>query len=242
MPFIAHTHTLTHTSTLCCQYRKFLAKTKLNAKLARNQMQNNAIGVPFCSVFNKMLQCNSTQPFPVNFNNYCILGRKRIEKKDFNAQHKRIININNLYFEIVLSGAESWYSEYRRLTYNIPMVLTDDILDAHSHQVLHVSFSHNGKMFATCSKDGFVIVSIYLPFFKNTCTHFAIDFLNFFFIHMFSSLIYCPILIVTDDNQLSLLRCSVVYILVHGYLKNVYIDCDKFPCTHADGTIIQIRF
>lgn len=64
-----------------------------------------------------------------------------------------------MYFAILLAGAESWYGEYKRLTYNIPMVLTDDLVDAHGHQVLHVSFSHNGKMFATCSKDGFVIVS-----------------------------------------------------------------------------------
>ncbi|XP_041775696.1 F-box/WD repeat-containing protein 5 isoform X1 [Anopheles merus] len=54
-------------------------------------------------------------------------------------------------------GAESWRAEYRRLTNNVPMVMTD-VLTFHSHQVLHVSFSHNGKMFATCSKDGFVIV------------------------------------------------------------------------------------
>ncbi|XP_055613874.1 F-box/WD repeat-containing protein 5 isoform X3 [Uranotaenia lowii] len=54
-------------------------------------------------------------------------------------------------------GAESWRSEYKRLTDNVPMVMTD-VLTNHSHQVLHVSFSHNGKMFATCSKDGFVIV------------------------------------------------------------------------------------
>lgn len=39
------------------------------------------------------------------------------------------------------------------------MVLTDDLQYAHSHQVLHVSFSHNGRMFATCSKDGYVHVS-----------------------------------------------------------------------------------
>lgn len=54
-------------------------------------------------------------------------------------------------------GAESWRTEFKRLTDNVPMVMTD-VLTNHSHQVLHVSFSHNGKMFATCSKDGFVIV------------------------------------------------------------------------------------
>lgn len=58
---------------------------------------------------------------------------------------------------ITSSGAETWYAEYKRLTYNVPMVLTD-VLTAHSHQVLHVSFSHSGKLFCTCSKDGFVIV------------------------------------------------------------------------------------
>jgi len=31
----------------------------------------------------------------------------------------------------------------------------------HTHQVLHVSFAHNGEMFATCSKDGYVIVRPY---------------------------------------------------------------------------------
>ncbi|XP_076171918.1 F-box and WD repeat domain containing 5 isoform X2 [Ptiloglossa arizonensis] len=33
-----------------------------------------------------------------------------------------------------------------------------EVLKGHSHQVLHVSFSHNGKMFATCSKDGYIFV------------------------------------------------------------------------------------
>lgn len=55
-------------------------------------------------------------------------------------------------------GADSWNAEYRRLSNNVPMVLTDDLNTAHGHQVLHVSFAHNGKMFATCSKDAFVIV------------------------------------------------------------------------------------
>uniref|UniRef100_A0A0K8ULT4 F-box/WD repeat-containing protein 5 n=1 Tax=Bactrocera latifrons TaxID=174628 RepID=A0A0K8ULT4_BACLA len=54
-------------------------------------------------------------------------------------------------------GAESWKSEYKRLNWNIPFVQSQR-LEAHTHQVLHVSFSHNGQMFATCSKDGYVIV------------------------------------------------------------------------------------
>lgn len=46
------------------------------------------------------------------------------------------------------------------------MVLTDT-LTAHAHQVLHVSFSHNGKMFCTCSKDGLVIVSVFMDNYRN---------------------------------------------------------------------------
>ncbi|TMW41234.1 hypothetical protein DOY81_013686, partial [Sarcophaga bullata] len=53
-------------------------------------------------------------------------------------------------------GAASWKSEYIRLTSHIPFVQSQ-CLNGHAHQVLHVSFSHNGEMFATCSKDGYVI-------------------------------------------------------------------------------------
>ena len=55
------------------------------------------------------------------------------------------------------SGSSSWYDEYKRLCDNVPVVLTE-VLTKHTHQVLHVSFSNNGKMFATSSKDGFIIV------------------------------------------------------------------------------------
>lgn len=44
-----------------------------------------------------------------------------------------------------------------RLCDNVPIVLTE-VLTEHSNQVLHVSFSNNGKMFATTSKDGFIKV------------------------------------------------------------------------------------
>ncbi|XP_013115247.1 F-box/WD repeat-containing protein 5 isoform X2 [Stomoxys calcitrans] len=54
-------------------------------------------------------------------------------------------------------GASSWKDEYARLTSRIPFVQTER-LQGHAHQVLHVSFSHNGEMFATCSKDGYVII------------------------------------------------------------------------------------
>ncbi|BFF93438.1 F-box/WD repeat-containing protein 5 [Drosophila madeirensis] len=61
-------------------------------------------------------------------------------------------------------GAESWRSEYQRLSTKIPFVQaqrlepTVENNHGHTHQVLHVSFAHNGEMFATCSKDGYVII------------------------------------------------------------------------------------
>ena len=55
-------------------------------------------------------------------------------------------------------GSVTWRSEYRRVVQTTPCFLTDELRD-HDHQVLHVSFSHDGRHFATCSKDGYVLVS-----------------------------------------------------------------------------------
>jgi len=49
--------------------------------------------------------------------------------------------------------------EYKRLKYHTPLVETEH-LKAHTSEVLHVSFSHNGKMFVTCSSDASFVVSI----------------------------------------------------------------------------------
>ncbi|KAL5012561.1 hypothetical protein ScPMuIL_011112 [Solemya velum] len=54
-------------------------------------------------------------------------------------------------------GKASWLQEYRRLHYCSPQK-ESEIITKHKDQVLHVNFSHNGKMFATCSKDGFIMV------------------------------------------------------------------------------------
>lgn len=54
-------------------------------------------------------------------------------------------------------GKKSWMEEYKRLSYHTPAV-ESEVLYEHKDQVLHVSFSHKGDMFATCSKDGFVKV------------------------------------------------------------------------------------
>lgn len=54
-------------------------------------------------------------------------------------------------------GKASWQLEYKRLKYHTPLVETE-VLTEHTNQVLHVCFSHNGQMFATSSKDGFIKV------------------------------------------------------------------------------------
>ncbi|CAG0918516.1 unnamed protein product [Notodromas monacha] len=56
-----------------------------------------------------------------------------------------------------ITPPESWRLEYRRLHYCVPVVLTED-LQEHSHEVLHVTFSHDGRFFVTCSMDNFVHV------------------------------------------------------------------------------------
>ncbi|XP_021340854.1 F-box/WD repeat-containing protein 5-like [Mizuhopecten yessoensis] len=57
----------------------------------------------------------------------------------------------------IAPGRTSWLQEYKRLYYRTP-VIESEVIRQHSDQVLHVSFSHHGKMFATCSKDGYIRV------------------------------------------------------------------------------------
>ena len=55
---------------------------------------------------------------------------------------------------------DSWKKEYIRLYYHTPRV-ESEVLKEHRDQVLHVSYSHDGKLFATTSKDGYIKVSAY---------------------------------------------------------------------------------
>ncbi|XP_046413116.1 F-box/WD repeat-containing protein 5 isoform X1 [Neodiprion fabricii] len=57
----------------------------------------------------------------------------------------------------IMPGKTSWLQEFKRLTYHTPLLETE-VRKEHTNQVLHVSFSHNGQMFTTCSKDGYIIV------------------------------------------------------------------------------------
>uniref|UniRef100_A0A4W3JDS7 F-box and WD repeat domain containing 5 n=1 Tax=Callorhinchus milii TaxID=7868 RepID=A0A4W3JDS7_CALMI len=54
-------------------------------------------------------------------------------------------------------AATSWLGEFRRLFDTVPCVEVE-VLKEHRDQVLHVSFSHSGYLFGSCSKDCFVKV------------------------------------------------------------------------------------
>uniref|UniRef100_A0A8D1MEV5 F-box and WD repeat domain containing 5 n=1 Tax=Sus scrofa TaxID=9823 RepID=A0A8D1MEV5_PIG len=49
-------------------------------------------------------------------------------------------------------AATSWYEEFRRLYDRVPCVEVQTLTE-HTDQVLHLSFSHSGYQFASCSKD-----------------------------------------------------------------------------------------
>ena len=53
--------------------------------------------------------------------------------------------------------AVSWKAEFKRLYYHAPLI-ESEVLTDHTDQVLHISYSHNGQLFATSSKDCFVKV------------------------------------------------------------------------------------
>merc|ERR1719331_3694251 len=56
------------------------------------------------------------------------------------------------------AGTEiSWIAEYRRMVDEVPVTLAQT-LTAHDDEVLHVSFSHDGKQISSCSKDHHVII------------------------------------------------------------------------------------
>lgn len=55
------------------------------------------------------------------------------------------------------SCSSSWLQEFQRLYSETPLIETQ-ILESHEDEVLHVTFSHNGKLFASSSKDCFAIV------------------------------------------------------------------------------------
>lgn len=63
---------------------------------------------------------------------------------------------------ILPTAATSWYEEFRRLYDMVPCVEVQTLKE-HTDQVLHLSFSHSGYQFASCSKDCTVKVRVPLP-------------------------------------------------------------------------------
>ncbi|XP_044752618.1 F-box/WD repeat-containing protein 5 [Coccinella septempunctata] len=74
---------------------------------------------------------------------------ERLWKKLFFSQYPIDRDINN--------RGLSWYQEFRRLHYNVPVIQTE-VIREHYDQVLHITFSHNGRYFVTCSRDCFVMI------------------------------------------------------------------------------------
>lgn len=69
-------------------------------------------------------------------------------------------------------GKSSWQGEFKRLAYHTP-ALESEVIKQHNDQVLHVSFAHNGSMFATSSKDGHIKVAFCLMLHALHVLHFA---------------------------------------------------------------------
>lgn len=91
----------------------------------------------------------SVMQVSVKWNNVANLGLlwKRRFKIDFEIRPE---------IEMV-SSAASWKGEYRRVVDLVPSIEFERISE-HTDEVLHVSFSNNGMMFCTCSKDATVKV------------------------------------------------------------------------------------
>uniref|UniRef100_A0A915IVE8 F-box domain-containing protein n=1 Tax=Romanomermis culicivorax TaxID=13658 RepID=A0A915IVE8_ROMCU len=54
----------------------------------------------------------------------------------------------------------SWLEEYKRTKYEAPVKPAESLNNGHSDEVLHVSFSRGGSIFASCSKDGYIKIWI----------------------------------------------------------------------------------
>jgi len=67
---------------------------------------------------------------------------------------------------VVLKG-DNWYSEYKRLYYHAPTQLSERF-EGHTDEVLDVTFSHDGTVFCTTSKDATVKVCM------NICVMFSL--------------------------------------------------------------------
>lgn len=91
---------------------------------------------------------------------YCnVIIQNIFETKLFLGKVKQILTNTSLNFcqGSLPPGKISWRNEYQRLTHETPTHLSETLLE-HSDEVLDVSFSHDGKLFCTTSKDATVKV------------------------------------------------------------------------------------
>lgn len=91
---------------------------------------------------------------------FCTVKIQNIfETKLFLGKRKQILTSTSLKFRqgSLPPGKISWRNEYQRLTHETPTHLSETLLE-HSDEVLDVSFSHDGKLFCTTSKDATVKV------------------------------------------------------------------------------------
>ena len=54
-------------------------------------------------------------------------------------------------------SSSSWFAEFQRIHFKTPFV-ESQVLKEHTDEVIHVSFSHDGQLLASSSKDGSVIL------------------------------------------------------------------------------------
>ena len=76
--------------------------------------------------------------------------------------HTLTLLTSSLSFQLALKKdsapkSADWHSEYRRLSDSVPRVQCQ-VLSEHRDEVLHVSFSHDGRQIASCSKDNKMVV------------------------------------------------------------------------------------
>ncbi|XP_078345464.1 F-box/WD repeat-containing protein 5-like isoform X2 [Oculina patagonica] len=78
-----------------------------------------------------------------------LLWKSFLKDTLFNAASSKNIELPNL--------SSSWLAEYQRIHINTPFV-ESQVLKEHTDEVLHVAFSQDGQLLATCSKDCCVIL------------------------------------------------------------------------------------
>ena len=80
----------------------------------------------------------------------------------------------------ITPGKSSWLEEFKSLYYDTPVIESEAIVPVPEHidEIYHISFSHNGQMFAVTSANGFLMVNILLKFDNGSYIYFLLIFLQ----------------------------------------------------------------